>query len=101
MDLASGTEPKAMHRVNRVLIQKDHEKQLVLSWFKQRHRLLTNEYLVKLYLAWDALTRDRTDGALIRLATAIEPGETEAGAERRLVALAQQVEPELTRYIPD
>jgi exosortase D (VPLPA-CTERM-specific) len=101
MDLASGTEPKAMHRVNRVFIQKDHEKQLVLYWFKQRHRLLTNEYLVKLYLAWDALTRDRTDGALIRLATVVEPGETEAGAERRLVALALQVEPELTRYIPD
>jgi hypothetical protein len=43
------TEP-----VNRVLIQKDRQKQLVLYWFKQRDRILSNEYLVKLYLFWDA-----------------------------------------------
>jgi hypothetical protein len=56
------TEP-----VNRVLIQKDRQKQLVLYWFKQRDRMLSNEYLVKLYLFWDAMTRQRSDGALIRL----------------------------------
>ncbi|MGE3814422.1 MAG: VPLPA-CTERM-specific exosortase XrtD [Nitrospiraceae bacterium] len=89
------------HPVNRVLIKKDRQQQLVLYWFKQRERLLSNEYLVKLYLFWDALTKGRSDGALIRLASAIEPGESEESAERRLVELARQVQPELSRYLPD
>lgn len=64
------TEP-----VNRVLIQKDRQKQLVLYWFKQRDRILSNEYLVKLYLLWDGMIRQRSDGALIRLSAAVDSGE--------------------------
>jgi len=58
-------------RVNRALIQKGEEKQLVYYWFQQRGRMLTNEYMVKWYLFWDALTRNRTDGALVRLITPV------------------------------
>ncbi len=54
-------------RLNRVVTTKGDRKQLVYYWFKQRHRNLTNEYLVKWYLFWDALTLNRTDGALVRL----------------------------------
>lgn len=87
--------------VNRILIQKDSQKQLVLYWFKQRERLLSNEYLVKMYLFWDALTKSRSDGALIRLVAAIATGETEVAVEQRLVNFARQIQPELSRYVPD
>ncbi len=53
--------------VNRMLVQKADEKYLMYYWFKQRHRNLTNEYLVKWFLFWDGMTRNRTDGALIRV----------------------------------
>ncbi|MBK7420504.1 MAG: VPLPA-CTERM-specific exosortase XrtD [Nitrospira sp.] len=98
VDLPMGrlTEP-----VNRVLIQKDREKQLVLYWFKQRDRMLSNEYLVKLYLVWDAMTRQRSDGALIRLSAAVDPGEDEQAVEQRLLQFAQTIQPQLHRYIPD
>lgn len=98
VDLPMGrlTEP-----VNRVLIQKDRQKQLVLYWFKQRDRMLSNEYLVKLYLLWDALTRQRSDGALIRLSAAVDPGEDEQAVEERLLRFAQTIQPQLHRYIPD
>lgn len=92
---------KLTESVNRVLIQKDRQKQLVLYWFKQRDRILSNEYLVKLYLLWDALTRQRSDGALIRLSAAVDPGEDEQVVEQRLLQFAQTIQPQLNRYIPD
>jgi len=86
--------------VNRAIIQKGDQKQLVFYWFQQRGRLLTNEYLVKFYLLWDAVTRNRTDGALVRLMAAVTPQEDEAAAEHRLVSFAGAVRPLLTDYIP-
>lgn len=88
-------------QVNRVLIQKDRQKQLVIYWFKQRERLLSSEYLVKFYLLWDALSKGRSDGALIRLSAAVESGETEQEVESRLMHFARMIQPQLTQYIPD
>lgn len=87
--------------VNRVLIQKDRQKQLVVYWFKQRDRILSNEFLVKLYLVWDAMTRQRSDGALIRLSAAVDPGEDEQQVEQRLLQFAHTIQPQLNRFIPD
>jgi hypothetical protein len=56
---------------------------------------------VKFYLFWDALTRQRSDGALIRLSAAVEPGEHEQDVEQRLLRFAGQIQPQLNRYIPD
>jgi EpsI family protein len=96
-----GDREGTVHPANRVLIQKGHEKQLVLYWFKQRERYLSNEYLVNFYLFWDALTKGRSDGALIRLGSALAPGESEEAVERRLTELARAIQPDLARYVPD
>lgn len=88
-------------QINRVLIQKDRQQQLVLYWFKQRDRLLSSEYLVKFYLFWDALTRQRSDGALVRISAAVEPGEDHRDVEQRLLRFAEQIQPQLSRFIPD
>ena len=87
--------------MNRALIQKDGQKQIVLYWFKQRERSLTNEYLVKLYLFWDGLSRGRTDGALVRIVSLVGPGETEDIVDQRLLRFVSTIEPELSRYVPD
>ena len=96
LNAAAGQTP-----ANRVSIQKGDQRQLVLYWFKQRHRIVANEYLVKLYVLWDAMTRQRTDGALIRLTTPIQQNESEGAAEQRLLHFAQDMNPILTRYVPD
>jgi exosortase D (VPLPA-CTERM-specific) len=88
-------------RVNRTLIELGDQRQLVYYWFEQRGRVITNEFVVKWYLFWDALTRHRTDGALVRLITALPPSSDEADADRRLVDLAAQIAPTLTRYVPN
>lgn len=87
-------------QVNRVIIQKGQSAQLVYYWFPQRDRFLTNEYEVKWYIFWDALTRNRTDGALVRLITPIMPLDGVEGADRRLQDFAKTVFPELQSYLP-
>ena len=87
--------------VNRVIIGLGEERQLVYYWFAQRGRTLTNEYLVKWYIFWDALTRNRTDGALVRLTTPVDEGASGvAAADKRLLDFVSDVDPTLAYFIP-
>ena len=101
MDLPAGSGMDRPLHVNRALIQKDSQKQIVLYWFKQRERILSNEYLVKVFLFWDGLSRGRTDGALVRIASIVGPGETEDIVDQRLRRFVSTITPELHRYVPD
>ena len=87
-------------RVNRVLIQKGDTVEVVYYWFQQRGRVITNEYATKWYLFWDALTRNRTDGALVRLTTQVFDDDSIAQADKRLSRFARTVNPLLNNYIP-
>lgn len=98
---ADGEMVRSSVHVNRAVIRKGGQKQVVWYWFKQRDRILSNEYLVKFFLFWDAVTRGRTDGALVRVSSVVGPGETEEIVDQRLLRLVSAVEPELNRYVPD
>jgi len=87
-------------RVNRAVIQKGPLRQLVYYWFQQRGRIITNEYQVKWYLFWDALTRHRTDGALVRMIVAVPEGVPLARADRELQRFASAVAHPLESYVP-
>jgi exosortase D (VPLPA-CTERM-specific) len=88
-------------RVNRVLIQLGAQRELVYYWFQQRGRVITNEYVVKWYLFWDALIRNRTDGALVRLVVALPPGGATSAADRELAQFAASAAITLASYVPD
>lgn len=88
-------------KVNRAVIQLGDTKQLVYYWFQQRGRVITNEYLVKWFLFWDALTRNRTDGALVRLTTLVLPGQDIIKADAALSSFAAMAAKPLGAYIPD
>jgi EpsI family protein len=87
--------------VNRTVIELGDQREVVYYWFQQRGRIVTNEFAVKWLLFWDALTRNRTDGALVRLIVPLPPGGDDAAAERRLVDFASRIAPTITRYVPD
>jgi EpsI family protein len=93
--------PGAALMVNRAVIAHGADRELMYYWFQQRGRVLTNEYVVKWYILWDALTRNRTDGALVRLIAPIPPGETEAAADRDLSEFAGMLARDLPRYVPN
>jgi exosortase D (VPLPA-CTERM-specific) len=94
---APGLQP---HRINRAIISQGGQRQLVYYWFQQRGRVITNEYAVKWYLAWDSLTRRRTDGSLVRLIAPISPGRADADVDAELTRFVAAIAPRLPQYIP-
>lgn len=74
---------------------------MVYYWFQQRGRAVTNEYVVKWLIFWDSLTRNRTDGALVRLVVPVPDGVELAAAESQLVEFLRDFHGVLGRHIPD
>ena len=87
--------------VNRAVIRKGNERQIVYYWFKQRDRWLTNEFSVKWYLLIDSLIRNRTDGALVRLVTPASDSDDIAEADDSLGEMASLIDAHLARFVPD
>jgi len=88
-------------KVNRVVIQKEEYRTLVYYWFQQRGRNVTNEYLTKWFIFWDALTRNRSDGALIRVSSFVPAGTSIEDADERMSALLGEFSPLFSEYIPN
>jgi len=86
--------------VNRSLISLGDQHLLVYYWFQGRGRIITNEYLAKWYIFWDSLTRNRTDGALVRLITIVPDAANVDEADERLRQFIIKVAPRLNYYIP-
>lgn len=87
-------------RVNRYVIAKGLDRQLVLYWYQEHGRTVASEYWAKFYLVADAISMNRSDGALVRFITTIAPGESVDSAEQRSVALMKEVVPLLGQYVP-
>ena len=87
--------------VNRAIIQRGLNRQLVYYWFEQRGRRLTSEYAIKYYSILDKFNRGRADGGLIRVITPILPDEPEAEADARLQRFLGKSIPKLGRYVPE
>lgn len=86
--------------VNRAFIQKGGARQLSYFWFPMRGRVLTNAYEMKIFNFWDALTRQRTDGALVRVITPVFEYEKVEEADKRLQAFVKDVVPVLDEFLP-
>lgn len=91
----------AAFKFNRAIVQLGPRRQLVYYWFQERGRHLTSEYAARWYLFWDALTRHRTDGALIRFVAPLPPEADESDVDTHIMRLVAQIEPTLNRYVPD
>jgi EpsI family protein len=86
--------------VNRYLIAKGDSRQFVLYWYWAHNRGVASEYLAKFYLVADSIRMHRSDGALVRITTALLPGESTTAAEQRVLLFAQSLVPLLNTYIP-
>lgn len=86
--------------VKRAIIQKSTRRELVYYWFQERDRTLTSEWAAKWYVFFDSLTRNRTDGSIIRLITPIREGEGEAASDERLQSFLKLATPKMASYLP-
>ena len=87
-------------RVKRALMEKGDAWEISYYWFPQRNRVLTSLYQLKLFAFWDALTKHRTDGALVRVITPVYENEKVEKAEKRLQDFIKVMIPVLMEYLP-
>ncbi len=88
-------------QVGEYLISNGGSKAEVLYWYRSHGRTMANDWTAKLYTLVDSILYSRTDAALIRIVTPVQPGEGQAGAHRRAVNFANRITPMLPAYIPD
>ncbi len=77
--------------VNRYVIEKAGDRQVVLYWYQGRGRVVANEYANKLWLMFDAARLRRTNGSLVRIV---------APSGRTAEDFARVVYPRLSEYLP-
>ena len=88
--------------INRIVIQKGMDRQLVLYWYQSHGRVIASEYWGKIYTVLDALRTNRTDAAMVRIVCPI-PGnrsQTEVSAERFATHFVQLLFPILQQILP-
>ena len=85
--------------VIKLLMEKDTAKQVVLYWFHARGRFIASEYMQKIYMVWDSMTKNRTDEAFVRLIAPVNIGG-ETFTTDYLKQFAEQIIPVLETYLP-
>ena len=99
-DIAAEMNSPTPFNINRAVIQRGESRMLVYYWFEQKGRRVAWDFAAKFWLLVDGIKTGRTDGALVRLTTAIHPNETDAQAEERLKSMLDEVIKPLPRFIP-
>jgi EpsI family protein len=88
-----------MIKANKLIVEKGAQKQIVLYWFQSRGRFIASEYMQKIYLVIDSITKRRTDGSFIRLTTPVGDGNQEKAIED-LKSFSTLLIPVLQEFIP-
>lgn len=85
-------------RVNRYLLQRGMDRELVLYWYEGRGHSIASDYVNRLWLMLDAARLRRTDGGLVRLIAAegFDGGRRTADA----TAFAALLAPQLLKVLP-
>lgn len=87
--------------VTRMAIKKGNDSMLVYYWFDQRGRILNEQFGTKWYLLVDSITRQRTDGAVIRVMTQVDKERDGIkAADDRIVNFLKDFHPSINAYIP-
>ncbi len=85
--------------VVKLLIEKGNRSQVVLYWFQSRGRFIASEYLQKVYLVLDSITRRRTDGSFVRLMAPVGPEGVDS-ALATVKSFAGRLVPILETHLP-
>jgi EpsI family protein len=94
----SHSRPVAVE-INKMVMQKGAEKEVVFYWYQCRGRIINSEYMDKIYLVLDSMFKRRSDGAFIRIMAPVQDGQ-EAKTVEHLKDFTQQVIPVLEEYLP-
>jgi len=85
--------------VNHYLLARDQDQQLVLYWFQSQGRAVASEFDAKLELVKNAIVRNRTDRAIIRISSPVYASLQETFELQ--AKYVQATYPVLSQFLPD
>ncbi len=91
--------PREKIKIIKLNLEKGAQKELMIYWFQSRGRIISSEYMQKIYLVVDSATRHRTDGSFVRLIAPVINGD-ESTAFKQLSGFIEKLMPVLYEYIP-
>lgn len=86
--------------VNRYVVARGTEKDLVFYWYQAHGRAVPSEYWAKLFLVEDAIRMHRTDGAMVRVVVPVISGRGGEPAQATGLEFIHRLLPMLDDYIP-
>jgi EpsI family protein len=89
--------------VNRYIVRKGLERQLVLYWYQSHGRVVASEYWSRAFLINDAIRLNRTDGSMVRVIApiAVNADDNGAAAEKLAEEFVRAIFPQLPAYLPN
>jgi len=94
-------DPFGPVEIRQMVFERGRDFLLSNYWFQQRGRVIASEYWNKWYIFWDAITKRRTDGALVRLEMPLRRGQDLETAQAAMDALTQDLMKILPAYVPN
>jgi EpsI family protein len=84
--------------VNRFVVQKGVQRQVVFYWYRAQGQDVAGEVAAKMSMVRSAITRNRTDGALLRVSALVEG--TVSQTSEQLAEYIRTIYPALSDYLP-
>ncbi|MEM9108365.1 MAG: VPLPA-CTERM-specific exosortase XrtD, partial [Pseudomonadota bacterium] len=100
VDISEGLGLDTPFRVNRVIIQKEEERMMVYYWFTHMGEAMPRNTAAKFSVLTRGVVAGRLDGAILRLISPIEKGQSEAAVSEEMNGLLKEMLPQLPKYIP-
>jgi len=87
--------------INRLIVQKGLDRQLVLYWYQAHGRIVASEYWGKIYTVVDAIRLNRSDGTFVRVIVPIssQDAAAEQAAERAALEFVSTFLPILSKHL--
>jgi EpsI family protein len=86
--------------VNEIVRARAGARRGVFFWYDVNGRIVSEWYRLKSYTIWDAITRRRTNGAVVIIAWSSKAGPDSQAARARAIEFAQALMPVLRRHLP-
>jgi len=87
-------------KIMTMILTKGDTRLLGSYFFLQKGRVITSPWMNKFYLIWDGITKQRTDGALVRAEMTVASGKSMEEAYDELEEFITKLWPILPDYIP-
>jgi EpsI family protein len=86
--------------LNEIVREKAGTRHGLIFWYDINGRIVSNMYQAKRYTIWDAVTRRRTNGAVVMIAWEGPAGVESEAAREQAIEFARALIPLLRQYLP-